>query len=152
MVKKQLAKLDKTVSQGPAPHQALETSLCKCRSKHSKKTWGSWDLFQRKKWTCSFRAWAQILRQRQGIPGPSVKGASRRFLCLRGCPFQDETLAQAGVQLNGAWGGLLCDSYIGPPMPQDRNYEEVCKRCSAALFTPVPHYSGSDTDPSTDID
>ena len=41
----------------------------------------------------------------------------------------------------------------GPLMPQDDEYEEVCKqRCSAALFTPMPQDSGSDSDPSTDID
>ena len=43
-------------------------------------------------------------------------------------------------------------SYKGPLIPLDHEYEEVCKRCSAALFTPVPQDSGSDTDPSTDID
>ena len=43
-------------------------------------------------------------------------------------------------------------SYKGPLMPQDHMYEEVCKRCSTALFTPLPQDSGSDTDPSTDID
>ena len=37
-------------------------------------------------------------------------------------------------------------------MPQDHEYEEVCKRCSVALFTPVPQDSGSDSDPSTDMD
>ena len=37
-------------------------------------------------------------------------------------------------------------------MPQEHEYEEVCERCSAALFTPMPHDSGSDTDPSTDVD
>ena len=43
-------------------------------------------------------------------------------------------------------------SYKGALMPQEHEYEEVCKRCSAALFTPTPQDSGSDTDPSTDID
>ena len=43
-------------------------------------------------------------------------------------------------------------SYKGALMPQEHEYEEVCKRCSATLFTPTPQDSGSDTDPSTDID
>ena len=43
-------------------------------------------------------------------------------------------------------------SYKGALMPQGHEYEEVCKRCSAALFTPTPQDSGSDTDPSTAID
>ena len=43
-------------------------------------------------------------------------------------------------------------SFKGPLMSQEHEYEEVCKRCSAALFTPKPQDSGSDTDPSTDVD
>ena len=43
-------------------------------------------------------------------------------------------------------------SYKGPLMPQEHEYEEVCKRCSTALSKPAPQDSGSDTDPSTDID
>ena len=35
-------------------------------------------------------------------------------------------------------------SYKGPLMPPDHEYEEVCKCCSTALFTPVPQDSGSD--------
>ena len=43
-------------------------------------------------------------------------------------------------------------SYKGPLMPQDHEYEGVCKRCSPALFNPVQQDRDSDTDPSTDID
>ena len=56
---------------------------------------------------CSEAAWPPSLCQHQGIPGPSVEGASRRFLFLRGWPFQGETLALVEVQLDGPWGGLL---------------------------------------------
>ena len=40
----------------------------------------------------------------------------------------------------------------GRSCSHEHEYEEVCKRCSAALFTPKPQDSGSDTDPCTDID
>ena len=43
-------------------------------------------------------------------------------------------------------------SFKGPLMPLEHEYEEVCKRCSAALAKPELQASGSDTDPSTDID
>ena len=43
-------------------------------------------------------------------------------------------------------------TFKGPLMPLEHEYEEVCKRCSAALAKPELQASGSDTGPSTDID
>ena len=43
-------------------------------------------------------------------------------------------------------------SFKGPLMPLEHEYEEVCNHCSAALAKPELQASGSDTDPSTDID
>ena len=74
------------------------------------------------------------------------------FVCEAG-RSKAKRVHRLGVLLDGAWGGVhFVYSYKGPLMPQDHEYEEVCKRCSAALFAPAPQDRRSDTDPFTDIE
>ena len=133
------------------PLKARSPNPCKCRSKHSKKKWYSWDLFPEEELDVVVRrqpgrqACANIKESRvQALEGAFQTGSMSAKLAV---PRRNDCTGGGIVGWCLGWTSFVY-SYKGPLIPQDHEYEEVCKRCSAALFTPVPQDSGSDTDPS----
>ena len=153
-IKRQLAKLDKAETPGQVPTEGTEA-----------------DPFQ-----SQVAALEEDMLQLEPIPDDEIDVVVRRQPGRQACANIKESRAQALKELPD--GFYVCEagrskakrlhrlgycwmvpgvdyfvySYKGAPTPQGHEYEEVCKRCSAALFTPTPQDSGSDTDPSTDID
>ena len=100
-----------------------------------------------------------VRRQRGRHACANIKES--RAQALKELPDGFYVCGEAGPRPNACTGWVIAGwslewtalySYKGALMPQEHECEEVCKRCSAALFTPTPQDSGSDTDPSTDID